>query len=139
MEKLVRHISKIIVHVTDSPDSLDIGVKEVRSWHTDPPPKGNGWSDIGYHFLVKRDGVMEIGRPVEKAGAHCKGHNSNSVAICWVGRAKPTTVQYQSLLNTTRLLMQVYGISKADVYGHRELAPGKDCPALDMDKFRREL
>lgn len=135
----MRIITKIIIHVSDSPDSMDIGVKEIRPWHVDPPPKGNGWKDIAYQAVVRRDGTLEIGRPYDQAGAHTKNHNSDSVGICWVGRVKYTPLQYLTLLNTTRMLMAVHGLKTTDVYGHAELNPGKSCPNLDMNQFRRDL
>lgn len=135
----MRAITKIILHVSDSPDTLDIGVKEIKSWHVNPKPLGNGWSDIGYHAVVRRDGTLELGRPLGVAGAHTKNYNSESVGICWVGRVKYTSLQYLTLLNTTRMLMAVHGLKKTDVYGHSELNPGKGCPNLDMNQFRRDL
>jgi len=135
----MRTINRIFIHVSDSPDTLDIGTKEITRWHSDPPPKGNGWSDIGYHGVVRRNGVLELGRPISKIGSHAKGHNSDSIGLCWVGRTVPTAVQYQSLLNATRLLMAVYGIKADQVLGHKEVDPGKSCPNLDMVKFRKDL
>jgi len=56
-------------------------VDEVRRWHT----QGRGWSDVGYHYLIDLDGTVVEGRPIEKAGAHVKGHNANSVGISLFG------------------------------------------------------
>ena len=60
---------------------MDIGVKEIRKWHVDE----NKWSDIGYHDVIRRNGAIETGRPLEKPGAHAKGHNQNAIGICLVG------------------------------------------------------
>src|SRR5688572_4775960 len=75
----------IVVHCSATDDSQDIGVKEIREWHTQPYPKGRGWSDVGYHRVIRRDGTVEEGRPIQSVGAHVQGHNHRSVGICLVG------------------------------------------------------
>ena len=77
----MRDISEIIVHCTATPRGRDVDTKEIRRWHTED----NGWSDIGYHFVVELDGDIGVGRPQEKSGAHCKGKNSTSIGVCYVG------------------------------------------------------
>lgn len=83
----MRNINEIIVHCTATrPDwmaesSTEQKVAEVRRWHVDI----NKWSDIGYHYLIDRDGTIVKGRPVEVAGAHTKGHNANSIGVSLFG------------------------------------------------------
>ncbi len=77
----MREINEIIVHCSATPESMDIGVKEIRDWHVND----NKWDDIGYHFVIRRDGTIECGRSIDKAGAHCKGHNAHSIGMCLVG------------------------------------------------------
>ena len=87
----MRHINEIIIHCTATRPDWRAGqrtstkVREVKRWHVDPKPKGRGWSDIGYHYLIDRDGTVAKGRPVERAGAHVKGHNANSIGISLFG------------------------------------------------------
>ena len=69
----MRRIDSIIIHCTASPDYMDIGVKEIDRWHKD-----RGWSQIGYHYVVRRNGEIERGRPIEQQGAHAKGANQTS-------------------------------------------------------------
>ena len=135
----MRKIRKLVVHVSDSPDTLDIGVNDIRHWHADPKPKGNGWSDIGYNFVIRRNGTVELGRPLQLIPAHTKGHNADSIGICWVGRDKPSYEQYHNLCITLKSLMLQYDLKPTDVYGHRELNPGKTCPNMDMDKLRKDI
>lgn len=71
----------IIVHCTATPEGRDIGMKEIRQWHV----CGQGWADVGYHYLVRLDGTIESGREEHLAGAHCKGKNNCSVGVCYVG------------------------------------------------------
>ncbi|MCL4120848.1 UNVERIFIED_CONTAM: hypothetical protein GTU68_007124 [Idotea baltica] len=59
----------------------EIDVKEVRRWHVED----NGWDDIGYHWLILRDGSIEQGRSEQLIGAHVAGFNSNSVGVALVG------------------------------------------------------
>lgn len=130
----IREIGKIVIHCTASPDSLDIGVREVRQWHID-----RGWTDIGYHILVRRSGVAEAGRSYDKVGAHVAGHNSDSLGIVWVGQDQIAQKQMDTLLVIVRGLMHQYNLSVDDVYGHYELDSKKTCPNLDMNRFRAEL
>ena len=72
----MRHINRIILHCTATREGRDYSVDTIRKWHTD-----KGWSDIGYHYLVARDGAIYEGRPVERMGAHVRGYNANSIGI----------------------------------------------------------
>lgn len=130
----MRKIKKIVIHCSDSPDSLDLGRREIDQWH-----KERGWSGIGYHFVVRRSGVVELGRDLGKTGAHVKGHNTGSVGICWIGRTQPTQKQYKALVELSALLGSQYRVPFDEIYGHTELDPGKTCPNLDMDRFRAEI
>lgn len=131
----MRPIKSIYVHVTDSPDNLDVGAKEIREWHV----KGRGWSDIGYHFVVRRNGAIEVGRPIEKIGAHVEGKNRDSIGIVWVGRDHIEPFQRSSLIEQVADLMDTYNIPIEQVFGHHEANPGKTCPNLSMDELRRDI
>jgi N-acetylmuramoyl-L-alanine amidase len=148
----VRHL---IIHCSDS---LWGDAEEVRRWHTLPPPRGNGWSDIGYHYVIQgpyptyralqagkpvedSDGLVVPGRPENVAGAHAKGFNASSLGVCLVGRGPYTLRQLSALHGLCLRLMERYGIPVANVLGHCEtpLAAGKTCPNLDMAALRRTL
>lgn len=144
----MRKIDKIIIHCSDSPDSREIGFKEIDQWHferskTEPwsPAKGLHGEEIwcGYHFVVRRTGLVEQGRPTSEPGIHCKGHNKNSIGIVWVGRNEIKQVQKESLLTATVMMLMRYGLDPKNVFGHCELFKGKTCPNLDMNKFREHL
>ena len=83
----MRTISEIIVHTTATrPEWMATRpvadkVAEIRRWHVD----GNGWADIGYHYLIDRNGAIAAGRPLERVGAHVKGRNAQSIGIALVG------------------------------------------------------
>lgn len=133
----MRTINQIIVHCSATPPSMDIGVDEIRGWHVDE----RGWSDVGYHFIIRRNGDLEHGRPIARAGAHAKGFNEKSIGICLIGgtdsddktkaEANFTLEQYLALFEHANFLMNGYGIK--DIKGHRDL-PGviKACPCFDV-------
>ena len=134
----MREIKKIVIHCTDSCDSLDIGAKEINDWH-----RARGWLSpsgvsIGYHYVIRRNGVVETGRPVAEVGAHVAGHNKDSIGICWVGRKKPSEKQLERLKALVKLLMSDFKIDICNVFGHYELDKNKTCPNLNMDLFRAE-
>lgn len=131
----MRHIDSIVVHCTASPDYLDIGAKEIDQWHRD-----QGWSQIGYHYVVRRNGEIERGRPERLEGAHARGANQTSIGIVWVGTDQPSPEQEKSLVGLVNLLRGKYNIKIENVLGHREaVKTDKTCPNLNMDRFRAEL
>ena len=76
----LRTIDKIILHCTATPEGRDFTVEQIRQWHL-----ARGFSDIGYHYVVSRDGSVHRGRPEEVAGAHCTGQNTCSIGVSYVG------------------------------------------------------
>ena len=135
----MRAIKKIIVHCADTPEGRDDRAADIRRWH-----KAQGWNDIGYHYVVDLDGTIEPGRPIEKAGAHCTGHNADSIGVCYIGgcdkKMQPkdtrTDAQKASLLLLLKYLVAMYpGVT---IYGHRDFA-NKSCPSFDAKKEYEEL
>lgn len=123
----MRLIDKIIVHCSDSPDNAKFTAKDVKQWHTTPSKTdpSKPWSDIGYHFVVERDGSLSNGRRVETVGSHVAGHNATSIGICMMGRDHFTPEQYASLERLLKILVHTFN---ARVYGHRDFNKGKTCP-----------
>ena len=80
LKKTNRKITEIIVHCTATPEGQAKTVDDIRREH-----KAQGWSDIGYHYLVYLDGTVHEGRDVDIAGAHASGHNTHSIGVCYVG------------------------------------------------------
>lgn len=145
----MRFINRIILHCSASEDSIDIGLREIKHLHTAPKTEeidwfgykthGRAWSDIGYHWIVRRDGRIEQGRDEEIQGAHVRGYNRTSIGIVWIGRTKPGIAQYKQLLKKLRGLINKYKLSPLDIYGHTELDGRKTCPNLDMDVVRADV
>lgn len=132
----MRPIELIVVHCSDTDDSLDIGVDEIRRYHV----QHNHWSDIGYHEVIRRSGKMEPGRPIARIGAHCKGSNLYSIGICLVGKDEFTPEQMSTLIARCRYYMGTYNIKPDQVFGHYELdKKGKTCPNFNPAPLRQEL
>jgi len=132
-----RNISEIIIHCSATPEGKDYTVEQIRQWHTLPKPKGNGWSDIGYHYIIYRDGSIHNGRPVFQVGAHCAGHNTQSISICYIGgcasdgktpKDTRTPAQKRAMVELLNQLRRKYPHAK--IYGHRDFS-NKDCPSFD--------
>lgn len=124
MAKGKRNVNKIIIHHSASPKTTTRD--QIYDWHVN----GNGWSDIGYHFIVMGDGTIENGRHINKTGAHCKGQNKGSIGICVTGNTSqepPTTLQLETLWGKVKMLMDEYGLERSDVYGHRDFG-ATNCP-----------
>lgn len=134
-----RTIKTIVVHCTDSPDDLDVGFKDINQWHKERGFSSPTGIHCGYHWIIRRDGRVEAGRPEHEIGAHVHGHNSNSIGVVWVGRKAPSVEQYRSLLRVLRDLCDRYKVPADKVLGHRELNPGKTCPNIDCDRLRGDL
>jgi len=129
----MRDINEIIVHCSATKPTMDIGARDIREWHM-----ARGWTDIGYHFVIRRDGSVDDGRPVSKIGAHARGHNEESIGVCIVGGVdannKPdsnyTIVQLNVLVSLVARLKDEFGITK--VTGHRDYSSMKACPCFDV-------
>lgn len=131
----------IVIHCAATRPSMDIGVKEIRKWHM-----AKGWADIGYHFVIRRNGKIEAGRGVDLVGAHEPTRNRNGVAICLVGGVSEkdftkaednyTPKQWTALEKQVAALLAKY--PKAKVCGHRD-CPGvkKACPSFDAIKWAK--
>lgn len=133
----MRKITKIILHCSATPEGKDYSVAQIRDWHV----RGNGWNDIGYHYVIYRDGTIHKGRPVEQAGAHTKGHNANSIGICYIGgctadgntpKDTRTPEQTRSMHELVAQLQQQY--PGATVHCHNEFA-NKACPSFKICDF----
>lgn len=130
----MRKITEIIVHCTSTMANPNVHVDVVNEWH-----KNRGFDCIGYHYLINTRGQIEIGRPLEMIGAHCRGHNANSIGICYVGGCDydgrhmdtRTKEQKESMRILIDFLRAVYG--KIPVHGHNYYNKQKDCPCFDAD------
>lgn len=129
----MREIKQIILHCSDTETG---NAESIRKYHIEVKK----WADIGYHYVIDRDGKIETGRAIEKIGAHCEGCNSDSIGICLIGKTQFEDEQTESLLTLIFRLRERFGNVK--IFGHYEKPSakkqGKTCPNIDMDKFRRD-
>ena len=135
-----RRIDEIYIHCSATQAdwmegrTADEKVAEIDRWH-----KKRGWSGIGYHWIVDRDGTTVAGRPEERVGAHCFDHNKHSIGICLLGGhgsdagdafADHFTPEQESALKTLLGdLQRRYG--HARVRGHNEVA-ARACPGFNV-------
>lgn len=141
----------IVVHCSATPPSQDIGRVEIDRMH-----RARGFLQIGYHFVIRRGGLVEYGRPQSTVGAHVEGHNATSVGVCMVGGVNAagqaednfTPAQKTSLSALLTELRTHYPAAR--IVGHRDLSPDrnhdgrvtpnewmKDCPSFDVAEFVR--
>ena len=130
-----RTIKELIVHCSATPEGKDYSVNTIRQWHLQ-----RGFSDIGYHYVIYRDGSIHTGRDESIIGAHCTGHNANSIGVCYIGgcasdgktpKDTRTTEQKQSLVKLLKELKTKY--PQASIHNHRDFA-NKACPSFDATK-----
>lgn len=147
----------IVIHCSATRPQLEIGAEQIREWHL-----ARKFADIGYHAVIRRNGIIEFGRHFDEIGAHVAGRNSRSTSICLVGGLYPdgtealddfqglyTVEQTFALRDLLHVLMRAY--PKADVIGHRDLSPDKNmdgkitpdewlksCPGFDVQRWCRE-
>ena len=128
----------IVIHCSATPADMDIGVEKIKHWHT----VDNGWDDIGYHYVIKRDGTEEEGRHLMETAAHAKGYNHKSVGICMVGGVTEedhtkaennfTPEQWEALdLLLSKLTAR---FPKATIIGHNEIS-SKECPSFNVQDW----
>ena len=130
-----RNIKEIIVHCSATPEGKDFTVADIKRWHLQ-----RGFSDIGYHYVIYRDGSIHTGRDESIIGAHCTGHNTNSIGVCYIGgcvsngktpKDTRTPQQKQSLVKLLKELKTKY--PQASIHNHRDFA-NKACPSFDATK-----
>jgi N-acetylmuramoyl-L-alanine amidase len=142
----MRPIDGIIVHCTATrPDwwadkTPQEQVEEVRRWHV----QDNGWSDIGYHDLIARDGTVLPGRPISQVGAHAKGHNATTIGISMFGGHGSsadddatehfTTAQLDALYALIRRYQNEFSIPDANIIGHNRVST-KACPGFRVQSW----
>jgi hypothetical protein len=121
-----RPIDRVFLHcsASDRPEDDDIAV--IRDWHVN----GNGWSDVGYHFFIRKDGTVEPGRGLERIPAAQRGHNTGTIAICLHGLLveRFTKAQFRAV---TELCGEIDAAYKGTVsfHGHCEVS-SKSCPVF---------
>ena len=129
----MRIITLIIIHCSAVRPDQTSSAAQIDSWHR----KDNHWKfGIGYHYVVRRDGSIEPGRPEWMVGAHCRNHNAHSIGVCYEGgldiRGQPADTRTEAQKAPLRTLLEELHrrYPKALIVGHRDLDPTKECPGF---------
>ena len=129
----MRIISLVILHCSAVKPDQESSAAQIDTWH-----RNRGWKlGIGYHYVVRRNGEIELGRPEYMVGAHCLNHNTHSIGVCYEGgldaRGQPAdtrTVEQKAALR--RLLEDLHRrYPRALIVGHHDLDPKKACPCIE--------
>ena len=137
--ELRKKTEMIVVHCAATKPSMDIGFKEIRKWHVED----NGWDDVGYHYIIKRNGTQEVGRPEAFQGAHAPAVNSKSIAICLVGGMAQdgsaennfTIEQFLTLKDLIKKL-KMTNPNIVEIVGHCDIQDNKpNCPGFNLKEW----
>jgi N-acetylmuramoyl-L-alanine amidase len=131
-------VKYLVVHCSATPPDMDVDATMIDRWH-----RQQGWFGIGYHFVIKRNGELQTGRPITQAGAHAIRVNDCSLGICLAGgvsKEDPRTAENNftpaQMRALQRLLEQLLvKFPAAQVIGHRDVEPKKACPSFDAAKW----
>lgn len=121
----------IVIHHTGNPEDDDLSAEEIHESHL-----AQGWAGIGYHFVIRKDGTIEQGRPMDTIGAHAYGENSHTIGIHVCGNfdlVSPTQAQIESLSYLVGWVAEQYNITPdyMHVVGHRDLM-ATACPGENL-------
>lgn len=140
--KLRQKTDSVVIHCADTYAHQNITIADVRKWHIEE----RKWIDVGYHFFIRRDGTLEVGRPFYAVGAGVEGWNADSVHICLAGGKANlggpennfTAEQFRTL---RALLVTITEIDPGGerILGHRDY-PGvtKYCPSFDVAEWLKK-
>lgn len=131
----MRKITEIIIHCSATIEGKDYTVADIDRWH-----KQRGFQMVGYNYIIRINGTIERGRPIEMVGAHCAGHNRNSIGICYIGglskegapKDTRTTQQRKAMLSLLEQLCKEFpGVT---IHTHNEFA-NKSCPCFKIKEL----
>lgn len=133
----MRKITLIIVHCSANRPGSALRMADIDRYHRSLGRKG-----CGYHYVIPTDGTIEVGRPEERVGAHCRGHNAHSIGVCYIGgltaagktpqdtRTEAQKVALRQLLTDLHIRYPT-----ALIVGHSDLDPRKPhCPGFNVVK-----
>ncbi len=130
------HTDLIVIHHTGGARDIDASAEQIHDWHISA-----GYSGIGYHFVIRKDGTIERGRPINAVGSHAFGSNSHSIGIHLSGNFEityPTMAQIEMTAMLIANLCVDFDIptDRNHVKGHFEVDPdglsGTSCPGKNL-------
>ncbi len=130
-------VELIVVHCSATKEDQNFDVEDIRRWHIN-----RGFNDIGYHFVITRDGTIQKGRPMTNNGAHAIRYNDKSIGICLIGGIDQNSKPEDNFTDEQKMVLGdlIYGLKelfpKAAIAGHRDLDSKhnrlKACPSFDV-------
>lgn len=135
----MRLIDEIIIHCSATKEGIFFDKSDIDRWH-----RAQGWSGCGYHYVILLDGTLQLGRPISQVGAHCSGHNSHSIGVCYIGglgsnglpKNTLTPAQEQSLILLIKHIRSSFP-QHISLHGHNEYAK-KACPSFNVQVWRAQ-
>lgn len=125
----MRNIKKILIHCSDSDLIIHDSIEVIREWHLD-----RGFSDIGYHYFIDKNGTVFTGRKVKTMGAHCRGQNKESIGICLSGKYDFSAFQFQACKDLIMFLIHAFDVKEKNILPHKVFNKNKTCPNFDIKK-----
>ena len=129
----MRKITLIVIHCSAVRPDQTSSAAQIDTWH-----RQRGFHlGIGYHYVVRRNGQIELGRPEFLIGAHCVNHNAHSIGVCYEGglnaRGQPEDTRTPEQKSALRALLKDLHrrYPQALIVGHHDLNPHKACPCIE--------
>jgi peptidoglycan hydrolase-like protein with peptidoglycan-binding domain len=123
-----RKVHRVFLHCSASDYPHHDNIATIKEWHL-----ARGFTNVGYHFFIQKDGTLEYGRDLEKTPAAQRGQNMNTLAICLHGLKveKFTQAQFKTLKALSKHIADHY--DNISFHGHCEVST-KACPVFDYQK-----
>ena len=123
--RVTRHIGRVFIHCSASDNKNHDDINVIEQWHLD-----RGFSGVGYHFFIKKDGTIQNGRELDRTPAAQAPYNKGTIAICLGGLEHFTQAQYDSLIVLCYAINDTYSVT---FHGHCEVST-KSCPVFSYRK-----
>lgn len=149
----MKKLQYLVIHCTATPEGRAVTSKQIREWHTSPPPKGRGWSQVGYSDMIHLNGMVENLVPYNddeyvdprELTNGAVGINSISRHVVYVGGmdedmkwSRDTRTREQLLALRNYVVHQIAIHPEIKVGGHNQFA-AKACPSFDVPKWLRSI
>lgn len=132
----LRPVKRVFIHCSDSDIPAHDNIATIRKWHAEERGFKDDWGkpEVGYHYFIRKNGLIEHGRHLESSPDAQAGHNKGTIAICLSGRAlnKFTDAQFNALRDLVRQIHDQ--LPMATYHGHKEVNAGKSCPVFDYTR-----
>lgn len=141
-----RDITEVVVHWTETHTDKNIGSEEINKYHLDLDLDG-----IGYHYVIRRDGSLQRGRPVNIEGQHSpiNNHDQRSIGIVFVGginvpSGTPNPENFLSVQSLTRSQLNTFDhfcrsfyavFPGGQIVGHSEIDEEEVDPGFEVTNY----